>query len=277
MKKKNKVAPSIEFEKLQGTENDFIFIDARSIKINKLLKRMSYSSKRALAKKICHRTRGVGADGAVFVEENDGLLGWDFYNSDGSSAEMCGNAARCMALWVFKKGLAQSGFSFLTRQGLVFSEKKTGDQFYVEWIVKTLGVMPLKIRGVEAALIQSGVPHIIVWDKKKELVGDLKLIQELRWHKAAGSSGANVTFVHANKNKIYSVSFERGVEGFTKACGTGAVAAALFAHVYKKFPARVAVQVPGGRLKVSLNLKYKRVGLEGPAKLVCEGRIYGSV
>lgn len=275
----------VRFLKAEGTGNDFLFIDARTdrspsgsfLLSGQLVKRSE------LAKAICDRHFGVGADGLVFVESRDALLAWDFYNSDGSVAEMCGNATRCMGRWV-ERACEVSAAEFQTKRGLVKVSATAFDVVsrldFVTAETKQIEFMT-EGRSAHAYLVDTGVPHAVV------LIDDISqarsagaVIAALRFHPSAGSAGANVTFLEKPKGAgglFKTVTFERGVEGFTLSCGTGVLAAAavglqMAERELGKAPLLTArVQTPGGELQVVFGPRFEGVELRGPARVICEG------
>ena len=268
-----KVRP-LRVAKLEGAGNDFLFVEAKDLRQSKL-------KRPEMARRLCHAHFGVGADGLVVVEKaGPRAWSWDFYNRDGSVAEMCGNAARCMARYLeLTRDLRQAELH--TRAGVV-SLRVAGTQVDVHMPVPEAKPRPLQARvagkPVRATLVNSGVPHVVVE------VGSLlkprcrELAGQFRWHRQAGRRGANVTFVKRNgSGNLQVLTFERGVEDFTLACGTGVVAAAIL-ESRRAGQQQIRVATDGGRLQVKLS--YDRVGeklrqivLRGPAKLVAWAEI----
>ncbi|MFN7262192.1 MAG: diaminopimelate epimerase [Pseudobdellovibrionaceae bacterium] len=189
---------------------------------------------------------------------------WDFYNNDGSRAEMCGNAARCAARYYLEKSKKES-CTFLTKAGLISGKwaSKSEDQISVSltpiqnlqarFLAQTLAGTE-----IQGTFLNTGVPHFVI-----EHEPDRTLAVALRASHSFGASGANITFSQAmGPHRTKAVTFERGVEDFTLACGTGAVAAA-YAHFEKNSAeASVVVEMPGGELEVK---KGTPPTLTGPA------------
>ena len=177
---------------------------------------------------LCSRTEGIGADGFVALlpcDEAD--FKWAFYNSDGSAAAMCGNATRAVAHYAFNNGLASSNMKFLTEAGLIESIVENN-------IVETQMTKPIVIKetfeqeGLSWYLIDTGVPHLVT------IVDDLEKYEHDLCAKMRYEHNANVNFAKiedSKDGKILKVrTYERGVEGETKACGTGMVACFLRAN-----------------------------------------------
>lgn len=265
----------IRVSKLVGTGNDFIFIDARAD--------LPTLDRVHVASRLCDRHFGVGADGVVFVENSSlsGRLKWDFYNSDGSSAEMCGNASRCMGRWA-QKNMQLERVEFETVAGVVRSEIEGAEvRTYLDALEVKFEKIDFEVRGSprEAMLVNTGVPHAVV--ETTGLVDhafvkasrELETVRMLRFHEKAGARGANVTFLEKLKEKgpdqFASVTFERGVEGFTLSCGTGVLAAAATGLKGSEIR-RASVATPGGLLTVEFGPGFKGGWLQGPANIVFE-------
>lgn len=181
--------------------------------------------------KLCNRTEGIGADGLVaIVPCKDADFKWQFYNSDGSNAAMCGNATRAVAHYAYNNGLASSKMKFLTEAGLIESEVEDNKKN----IVKTQMTEPIVIKeefeqeGLTWYLIDTGVPHLVT------LVDDLEKYDHDLCAKMRYEHNANVNFAKIENGKDSKVikvrTYERGVEGETLACGTGMVACFIRAN-----------------------------------------------
>lgn len=258
--------------KIQGAGNDFLFIDLR----NTSLQQITSLDRPELVRRIANREFGIGSDGVVFVEKGDQevTFNWDFYNKDGSTAEMCGNAARCMGRWG-QLFASQTKFNFRTIAGIV--EVNVG-----ELAEARLPFVKIEMKNVtytvdgkahKALFVNTGVPHLVVEVQKLEdAYHMLNHVQALRFHPEVGPRGSNVTFVQrVAEKKFKTVTFERGVEGFTLACGTGVLAAAA-EGIQGATDVTVEVEAPGGNLKVVFPKNGGAV-LIGPAKLVFEANV----
>lgn len=247
--------------KIQGTGNDFLIIDCRA---------QNLSNAQELTKRLCHRNYGVGADGLILIKDSESAdLKWDFYNSDGSSAEMCGNAARCMGRWAQLNNF-NLPFKLETLSGVVTISSPSSDLFSVKMagILKDQPETDITINGENLTLhlIDTGVPHAVIETKNNKFTSYKALCADIRNHSQFQPTGTNVTlYIPLGQQSIQSVSFERGVENFTLACGTGAVAAAYARHCKTK-ENLITVQVPGGDLKVDFS--GEKPILIGPAEFV---------
>lgn len=257
----------IEVSKLVATGNDFVFIDG--LNSNGV---PSGIQRDELARRVCDRHNGVGADGLVIVEKgaSEGSFKWDFYNSDGSFAEMCGNATRCFGRWLRTRyGLSEARLQ--TAAGEVFVRSE-GDQIASE--LSFVRPTPKEIRFTlpdhdlerTAVLVNTGVPHVVYQVAQIDSAYQSKdVISQLRFHPETGARGANVTFLEIQSTgKFATVSFERGVEGFTLSCGTGVLAAATVGLKVTGGHEAI-VSTPGGILRVSYHSDRPGVTLSGPA------------
>lgn len=265
----------VHFTKMNGAGNDFVLIDNRDGKIH-------LSPEQVV--KICHRQRGVGADGLLLlVPSRTGKAdwAWDFYNNDGSTAEMCGNGARCFARFIQKQTGTKETTSFETGAGIITATYK-GDRVRINLTPPQDLCLNEKVElssGPETIhSLNTGVPHAVIFvpDADKAMVQGLG--NEVRFHKHFSPRGTNVNFVQpTGRNQIRVRTYERGVEGETLACGTGVTASALIAAKLHGFTSPVTVKVQGGdTLEVSFTAKgesFEDVHLAGPADFVFEGKI----
>ena len=177
------------------------------------------------AKKLCHRQQGVGADGLVVViPHKDYDFEWDFYNSDGSYAAMCGNASRAVAHFAHEKGISKDGKAeFLTGAGVI---RATINGLYVVSDMTPPNIIQTDIveNGESWWLIDTGVPHLICFRDDIENF-DILEMRELRY-----KYNVNVNIASIDGNDIFVRTYERGVEDETLACGTGMVASFVRAN-----------------------------------------------
>jgi diaminopimelate epimerase len=265
----------LDFTKMNGAGNDFVLIDNRARKVK---------LSRDQVVRLCDRHRGVGADGVLLlVPSVSGKAdwAWDFYNSDGSTGEMCGNGARCFARFVQKlTGLTQ-GFSFETEAGVITANFQ-GDRITVSLTppkdLRLNEQVALSVGAETIHSINTGVPHAVLFVPDADRAMVQQLGPEIRRHAHFAPKGTNVNFVQRlGLNHIRVRTYERGVEGETLACGTGVTAAALVAARLHGFTSPVKVQVQGGeQLEVGFREdhgEFADVRLTGPAEFVFEGKI----
>ena len=251
------------FTKMSGTGNIFLLADLRQDQAQQQwqLTKASQFDRSRLATMLCQTGNGFGADGLLFVENHSGPEDflWDFYNADGSQAEMCGNAARCVARFVHRMGGVTETMSFKTAAGPVGAQLLGNNQVQVEMPPisesKWDQYITIDEQKTHYHLINSGVPHAVVGNDNVILTEEVRLFaSRLRNHADLQPSGANVTFFQpTGPGELQAVTYERGVENFTQACGTGAVAAAWCHHHHQKGPVEVIVGMPGGSLKVNFS------------------------
>lgn len=280
----------ITLVRISASENTFLFVNATKEVPQSISIKFGFDSISEFVRSWCMGSKGLSADGFVFVtgpKSNDVNYCWDFYNCDGSTAEMCGNASRAMHVYVEKYlDFKDSKLKFGTSAGLVSSEISGDNLIKVEmpiWkIIKENIVHQVNSENIEATLLNTGVPHLVIEvDDINDQIKNLELAKAFRFYEIAGPKGTNVTFYQTNGDfKIFATSFERGVEGFTKSCGTGAVAAAITFLLNKKkrnqinklAEHEVELKVPGGDLKVVVDYNHQRAYLIGEAQINYEIR-----
>lgn len=265
----------LEFTKMNGAGNDFVLVDnrAQTVKLS-----------REEVVRLCDRHRGVGADGVIIlVPSKSGKAdwAWQFYNSDGSIGEMCGNGARCFGRYVLQKTGIGGDFTFETEAGIIMARFE-GDRVTVNLTAPTdlrlNESLPLAVSKQTVHSINTGVPHAVLFvpDADKAMVQELG--PEIRRHSRFAPKGTNVNFVQVlGPSQIRVRTFERGVEGETLACGTGVTASALIASRVHNFKSPIKVRVQGGDLLevsfVERDGGFADVRLTGPAEFVFEGKI----
>lgn len=266
---------NLAFTKMNGAGNDFVLIDNRSGQIR-------LSSEQIV--RLCHRQRGVGADGLfLLVPARDGQAdwAWDFYNSDGSTAEMCGNGARCFARFIQKVAGTKEQTSFETGAGVIkagFDGALVTVNLTAPKDLRLAEIVALGSGPAEIHSLNTGVPHAVMFVKDADRAMVQPIGSEIRHHKHFAPKGTNVNFVQLRgANSIRVRTYERGVEGETLACGTGVSASALIAARLHNFTSPVQVQVQGGdQLEVRFERdgdSFKNVSLKGPADFVFDGKI----
>ena len=211
--------------KYSANGNDFIMFLAQE-----------KSDRSQLARELCHRQNGVGADGlVVLLPHPDYDFEWEFYNSDGSVADMCGNASRAVAHYAHEKGISKDNKAeFLTGAGVI---RATINGLYVVSDMTEPDIIRKDIEeyGETWWLIDSGVPHLVaVRDDIEDF--NIEQARELR-HKY----NANVNICKVEGDTMYVRTYERGVEDETLACGTGMVACFIRNHQEGKVPDQVKV------------------------------------
>ena len=267
----------VSFAKMSGTGNDFIVIDHRRTLVPE-------TDQAEFVRKVCRRMFSIGADGVIFIENSEKAdFSWRFYNGDGSVAEMCGNGARCAARFAYARGLAGKTMKFETLAGIIEAEILEDDE------VSLLMTTPVDYKkGLSAELsgtereisfMNSGVPHAVFFMESDMDIPVKKWGNSIRFHEMFQPAGTNVNFVQTLEDEGIRVrTYERGVEDETMACGTGAVAAAIFAAEKGVCSSPVRVTTSGGEhLKIVFDLQddghAENVYLQGPARIIYIGQL----
>ena len=248
---------------MNGAGNDFMVIDARGLTLDF----------EKLALKLCKLS---GADGFMAVDHSEiADFKLHFYNADGSRGEMCGNGARCICRFAYDKAIAGETMTVETDAGLVPGWRIDENQYRVK--LYNPGVLDLTRKGDIAyvELGNPGVPHAVA-----EYVGDLWADADCIWdhmrslrYDPAFPKGANVNFYQPiSEGEVKVLTFERGVEDFTLACGTGCGSIASTLWMQGKLPGNVlTAHNRGGTLKVTIggeNGEINSILLEGPTEVV---------
>jgi diaminopimelate epimerase len=256
----------IRFDKTSGAGNDFVLLSG-------LPRGRSGPS---LARALCDRRRGVGADGLLCLTRRGRRVRLDYWNADGSAA-FCGNGSRCGALWAAARGWAKGRRFVLDTARGALDVNLTGPgraevAMPAPKDLRTDLRVPTSAGPKTAHFMNTGVPHAVLFVPDVEKVDVRGLGRELRFHRAFGRAGANVDFVSTRGKTLILRTYERGVEDETLACGTGVVAAAAVARALGKAGDRVDVRVRGGD---TLRVKFKngRTWLEGPGVVTFSGEV----
>jgi diaminopimelate epimerase len=249
------------FWKLSGAGNDFVLLAG--------LPRGKNGS--ALARALCDRRLGIGADGLLVVARGGKRPTLKYWNADGSAA-FCGNGSRCGALWAAWNGYAKgSAFSIDSNRGRL-DIRLTGKGRAEATMPKVSKLrLGMKVDGFQVHYVDTGVPHVVMFIHSDKIDVD-SLGRQLRWHGAFGKPGANVNFVQAKNGRLDVRTYERGVEGETLACGTGVVASAVVAHALGFVGKTVPVQVRS-RDTLVVDLHGAAPRLEGPGRVVFTGEV----
>ena len=262
----------LPFEKMHGTGNDFIFLDKRHLPNN--------VNEKLLAKELCNRHFGIGADGLIIVDfstTSDVDFAWNYYNSDGSEAEMCGNGMRCFAKYVFERGLTdKESFSVLTKAGVIKPALEADGTVTVNMgspkiPAKLTENLTIEKNEINYTYIEIGNPHCVIFSNNEISELDFFTLGPIIEKHKKFPKGVNVEFVKVlNKNKIKCKVWERGA-GATLACGTGACAVLIAASVNNFTDDSAKVCLPGGSLLVRWDKVTNYVYLNGPASFVYTG------
>ena len=271
------------FTKMQGAGNDFVLIE----NLDGSVDTAEYPR---LAARLCSRRLSIGADGLMVLEppREDGDVRMAFFNSDGSVGEMCGNGARCVSRYAIERGFGRGGeVGIETTAGLVTGRRVSERMYTVRLNDPTVIDLERRVeaRGREYTvsyleLGDPGIPHAVVlypdWrDMPEEELRET--CRQIRFWRGF-PRGANVTFCRVDgENSLDARTFERGVEDFTLACGTGCgstvTALALRGYVTG---VNTKITMPGGTLYVTVDTrggKAQNIMLTGPTTMVARGEI----
>ena len=286
---KGKIIMKIDFVKMQGLGNDFILIDC----LSKPLGDSSFLS--YLAKRLCNRHFGIGADGLILIlPSSKADLKMRIFNSDGTEAQMCGNGIRCFAKYTYEnKIISKIKFTIETLAGiitpeLIFKGKE------ISGIKVDMGIPKLKRREIpmegenaptvvdetlkidsktifQITCVSMGNPHCITFVNDVQSIPVGEIGPKIENHPLFPEK-TNVEFIQVlNKQEINFRVWERGA-GETLACGTGACAALVAAVLNKKTDREAIIHLPGGDLDIQW-ADNGHVYMTGPAELVFKGKM----
>lgn len=265
---------TIKFTKMQGCGNDFVIIDYTELKKTSM-------GMNELALKVCDRNFGIGADGMIIpdTKPSETDIGWYFYNSDGSTAQMCGNGMRCFAKYIYDKNLVnKKTFSVKTLAGIIKPELldnglvqvNMGKPILEHFKIPFCGEQKIKALDKEFEIIpvSMGNPHCVIFTDENPLEQALKYGPAIEKHKYFPEK-TNTEFVKIlSRSEIDMRVFERGC-GITLACGTGACASVAACILNNLTENIVKVNLAGGSVFVewqgSRDEPDKDIYLTGPA------------
>lgn len=264
----------LPFVKMHASGNDFIIIDTRQGQVQ--------GDVPEFVRKVCRPHYSVGADGLILIQGSETAdFRWQFFNSDGGEVEMCGNGSRCAARFAYMKGIAGRKLAFETLAGVIHAEitdgmvkvQLTGPKDYNPEVSVKLGGWTR-----EGSFINTGVPHVVYFVDDIDVVDVLSEGSLTRYNELFRPNGTNANFAKViGRGEMAVRTYERGVEGETLACGTGATAAALVAGAKGLVDSPVRLKTQGGSvLKVYFSWDgqaFSDVFLEGDAVLVYQGVI----
>ncbi len=279
----------IEFAKMEGLGNDFIIMDDRAGKIE------SFRPYPELAKKLCSRHFGIGADGIILIlssQTHD--IGFRIMNSDGSEAQMCGNGMRCFAKLLYEKKISiQKKFRVDTKAGTMIPEVIMGNGGQVLSVRVDMGEPillcrdipfqsqnerafdePLTVGGREYRItaVSMGNPHAVIFVDDYKTLDLEKEGRAIETHERFPQK-TNVEFIQVlSRNELNMKVWERGA-GITLACGTGACAALVAANLTGRAEEKALIHLSGGDLEIFWDKTTNHVFKTGPATLVFEGRV----
>ncbi len=278
----------MNFTKMQGLGNDFIILEANELSNIK-------PDCSELAKKMCDRKFGIGADGLIIVNppdvSSDCDISWRIFNSDGTEPEMCGNGIRCFAKYVYQKGIVdKKKFSICTLAGEIVPEILDNDRVRVDMgepvlepakipvNIKEAGKVvnyPVEVDGqtLNVTAVSMGNPHCIIFTEE-DSARLAKNVGPLLEKHGLFPEKTNVEFINVvSGDKIKVDVWERGC-GITQACGTGACASVVASVLNNHTSNSVEVMLPGGQLQIEWDRESNRVFMTGGCEFVFEGKFY---
>jgi diaminopimelate epimerase len=265
------------FYKMSGSGNDFVMVDATREPADQLVEP-------ATVQAICARATGIGADGIVLLQPSRVAdFRMTYLNSDGSPADLCGNASLCSTRLASELGILDTAsgreFRMETDAGVLGVRLLTDSpEVDLQPVTDIRTELPFRLESGERWIgyALAGVPHLVVRVDDVSTVDVVGRGRPLR-HEASLPNGANVNFVSPDASGGWRMrTFERGVEGETLACGTGSVATAILLAEAGEAADRVSLTTRSGRL---LNVRLQRSAdgwhpsLSGEARIVFQGRL----
>lgn len=267
---------ALRFAKMSGAGNDFIVLDNRKGEIS--LEDPDF------IRRLCCRRMGVGADGLIFLlTASQANFGMRYFNADGSEAAMCGNGGRCLARFAVLVGAGEEEQELIfTTFSEVYHAQVEGSQVRLSLPApkKFEPDIPLQLKAGKrtADFTDTGVPHLVFFSGDLEAEDVEGLGREVRWHERFQPDGTNVNFCRVvNEHCLELRTYERGIEGETLACGTGAMAATLLAARRRWVRSPVTIKTRGGaELEMSFSLladSFSEVQQKGEARLIYWGEL----
>ena len=257
----------MQFYKYHGAGNDFIMVDQRSSQID--------LTDQALIARLCHRRFGIGADGLIALQDStEADFAMLYFNADGRPGSMCGNGGRCIVAFAAHLGMVDGGCTFVAYDGLHRATWLPPNQVRLQMSpvhdIAKIG---------EDYYLDTGSPHYIRYTDDLSQIDVAREGRAIRHDARFGQAGTNVNFVSRQKDgHLQVLTYERGVEAETYACGTGVVAAAIAAHHSWRSDSRASttrVITRGGTLSVELQHnergEYHDIYLTGPVERVFQG------
>jgi diaminopimelate epimerase len=265
---------TIPFYKMSGSGNDFIIIDNRDNIV-------PMDDLSIFAAKVCRRKLSAGADGLILIEPSSTAdFKWNFFNSDGSVAEMCGNGARCTARFALMHDIAGEEMTFETIAGVIRAQILK-DRVKINMTDPYDLEIGCRVEVAQAVYdydrINTGVPHAVLEVDDIETVDVVGIGRQIRHHADFAPAGTNVNFIGQDGSQWAVRTYERGVEDETLACGTGIVASALVLAARQSLPSPILLRSRSGSI---LNVYFKQtengfreIYLEGDARIIYQGEL----
>ncbi|MCH5270161.1 MAG: diaminopimelate epimerase [Lachnospiraceae bacterium] len=277
----------MKFTKMQGCGNDYIYVDGSR-------ERIKSEDKSEIVKKLSDRHFGIGGDGVIFINPSkEADFEMEMYNADGSRSEMCGNGIRCVAKYVYDKGLTNKEQLRIISAGKVKELRLTVEDEKVVSVCVNMGApelipekIPVRVSGENAidtpievqgksyrmTCVSMGNPHAVVFLDDVEGLDIEKIGPDFENHPCFPNR-VNTEFVKVlSRNTVRMRVWERGT-GETLACGTGSCATAVACILNGLTEERVTVKLTGGDLEIFWDREKNLVYMTGPAAHVFDGEI----
>ena len=250
----------LECFKYQGTGNDFVLIDNRNQDILLTTENIKW---------LCDRRFGIGADGLMLLEFQEGVdFKMVYYNSDGNESSMCGNGGRCITAFAKRLGIIENSAKFMAIDGV--HESKIEDEFVS---LKMNEVKQIET-GENYYYLNTGSPHYVKFVDDIDNFDVFTEGKKIRYNDRFKEEGTNVNFIQKTEHELVVRTYERGVENETLSCGTGVTAAALVAALTGNSTTKnnCSIKTLGGNLNVTfekvLESNFYNIWLEGSAVFV---------
>ena len=272
----------MKFWKMNGAGNDFILL-------NNLEEHVPAEQLPRIARTLCERHLSIGADGLMVVDAptEGGDYKMLFFNSDGSVGEMCGNGARCICRYGYENGLAREHQTVETAAGIITGRRINQRLYKIRLndpsIIKLDAA--IDVNGVRypcsyVELGNPGLPHAVVpyAGLRDADENELRELGRTMRHHPAFPKGANVNFYEiTGEDQVFERTFERGVEDFTYACGTGTGSTVAVLTLQGRVSGQgVRVTMTGGELIIDAPRDGSRITdlyLTGPTNIVAKGEV----
>ncbi len=266
----------IQFTKMHGCGNDYIYVDtSRYIIADPVAAAIAWSD----------RHKGIGSDGLVLIEHSTSPevdFGMRIFNADGSEAMMCGNASRCIGKYVYERGLtSQKYIRLLTRSGIKELQLQVNPKTHkVDSVTVDMGIpslhndaqfVPCEESLPEGTFVCMGNPHYVIFVEDISTI-DIATEGSRLEHHPCFPERCNIEFAEMRPDGIRMRVWERG-SGITMACGTGACATAVAAHVTGRSGCCSRIIMDGGALDIAWKGADNTLYMTGPAEFVFDGEI----
>jgi diaminopimelate epimerase len=267
--------PFLSFTKMAGAGNDFIVVDNRTLRLTDV-------GAASLARLVCPRRTSVGADGLLLLDasrETDFRM--RYYNADGSRAPFCGNGARCLARFAYRRGIVGQEMAFDADDGR-HQATIVGREVRLRLVDPTDILLNRPIQGFARSTVvhtlNTGTVHAVIRSDDVAAEDVARDGRALRSHPMFQPGGTNVNFVQTVAPSGLALrTYERGVEAETLSCGTGAAAAAVTFALLDDVPAPITVHTRSGE---PLLVDFQRdgdsitgVSLQGSAHIIYDGEL----